>query len=818
MLKNVKTTLTCINKDQLFKIAIEKLTIDTHLDYEEKVYILACAILLLRHYQKDNRFSSYADLAYYIFLKYSLIHDDYMPLYDFSANFGFYPITKTILIDDKVPERSSLISDCFMDVKLDRFKKENSHIETLEQYVYSKEFLEDESNEKSYLAPTSFGKSTLIVECVKKLSKDLKIVIVVPTKSLLVQTYHMIREASLGRKIIIHDEMYNDEASFVAIFTQERSLRLLSRKNIYFDVLFIDEAHNILKKDSRSILLSRLIAKNRRLNPEQKVIYLSPLIRDAENLKISKDQKISPHAINFNIKEADVFEYRLNKEVYRYNRFVNKFYKIAEGKEKFDYLKSNSKEKNFIYNYRPIKIEKLAKDLCEKLPLIHMTDKIKELERILKKEVHGDFYAVKCLKYGLIYLHGKMPDLIKEYLEYNYKKIPELKYVIANSVILEGMNLPIDTLFIFNVLSLCGKDLMNLIGRVNRLNNIFAKDKRDLGKLLPKVHFINDEEHYRSNSKMQNKIELLRSRIFEDKVENPILVSFDIEKIKLPKNKKEEHEQKVKVLQDNEKYIHNHPDAEIDKIKAYLIESGIYEYYGDVNELSNKFLERLNSIKNNQVLNWKSEPMMGKIAHLFIKDIDDISDFEVKRLDYKETRNYYENHILVARKRSLNENISSEFKYFKKRAGSEDSKLYFGVAYGEVPYESNYYSRSSNNAYVDLATKSDEELINLAIVKLKMEEDFISFKLNKFIVMMLDYELITNDEYNLYIYGTTDTKKINLTKYGLSISLISRLEKAGQIDNLYFDQFNNLKGNSDFELFLHSVDDFYKFEINRYLH
>ena len=119
--------------------------------------------------------------------------------------------------------------------------------------------------------------------------------------------------------------------------------------------------------------------------------------------------------------------------------------------------------------------------------------------------------------------------------------------------------------------------------------------------------------------------------------------------------------------------------------------------------------------------------------------------------------------------------------------------------------------------YVDLSTKSDAELINLAIVKLKMEDDFISFKLNKFIVMMFDYKIITNDEYNLYIYGTTDKKKISLTKYGLSISLISRLERDGQLENISFDQFNNLKGNTNFEIFINSIDDFYKFEISRYL-
>ncbi|MGB4399894.1 MAG: hypothetical protein WBJ10_11025, partial [Daejeonella sp.] len=86
-----------------------------------------------------------------------------------------------------------------------------------------------------------------------------------------------------------------------------------------------------------------------------------------------------------------------------------------------------------------------------------------------------------------------------------------------------------------------------------------------------------------------------------------------------------------------------------------------------------------------------------------------------------------------------------------------------GSSYGEVSRESTVYERFKE-VYVDLSTKSDQEMINLAIVKLKLEDDFISFKLNKFIVAMFDYKLITSDEYNLYIYGTTNQKKIELAK------------------------------------------------------
>jgi len=83
--------------------------------------------------------------------------------------------------------------------------------------------------------------------------------------------------------------------------------------------------------------------------------------------------------------------------------------------------------------------------------------------------------------------------------------------------------------------------------------------------------------------------------------------------------------------------------------------------------------------------------------------------------------------------------------------------------------------------------------------------------------MLFDYGLITVDEYNKYIYGTTDKEKIKLTKYGLSVSLISRLESEGQLKNLKFDMYNNLEGNEEFNMFLNSVSDFFRFEISRYI-
>ncbi|MBZ9731678.1 DEAD/DEAH box helicase [Salegentibacter sp. JZCK2] len=251
MLPEEKRKLTAIGKQEDFQEIFEKLTTNRELTFSEKSLILATAIIFLKHYEKDNRFISYADLSYYIFLKYSLKYNDFDPLFDFSANFGFYPIVSTLINQDLYREDS--FTDYLVSSRIEEFRNPKDYIETLEQNLKSQKFLEDLANEKSYLAPTSFGKSSIIVDYLRKnLTASSKVGIIVPTKSLLMQTYQMIRAADLRKRIIMHDEMYIDEDSFIAVFTQERALRLINRRNVFFDILIIDEAHNILKHDGQN--------------------------------------------------------------------------------------------------------------------------------------------------------------------------------------------------------------------------------------------------------------------------------------------------------------------------------------------------------------------------------------------------------------------------------------------------------------------------------------------------------------------------------------------------------------------------------------
>src|SRR5699024_6307958 len=128
--------------------------------------------------------------------------------------------------------------------------------------------LKSDSPYISFSAPTSFGKSEVILSHIQRsLEKSIpqRIGIITPTRSLLVQTIGMLKNFCRRKsiKLVQHDEMLSElDNSFIAVLTQERALRVLEKRSQFFDVLYLDEAHNLFETNFRSILLSRVIRLN----------------------------------------------------------------------------------------------------------------------------------------------------------------------------------------------------------------------------------------------------------------------------------------------------------------------------------------------------------------------------------------------------------------------------------------------------------------------------------------------------------------------------------------------------------------------------
>lgn len=789
---------------ELFKITgfsdiINKLYAKNKLSDKEAEYILGCAILLLDKYnQNDNR--ELFELAYNIVLRYSINSGDYNPLYYASCNYGFYPTVR--FINSKNLLNKINISDAINDYKLEKYRNE-TYIETFEQYKAREEIVNSEKKNISFIAPTSSGKSSIIIQHLKRHTDLKKALIIVPTKSLITQTYIELRKSIRDRKIINHDSMYKNEDIFVGVVTQERAARMLENSNVSIDVIYVDEAHNIFSNDPRNILLSRVIKLCKVRNQNLQTIYLSPFVTDSQNLLQDNESIIDEQRICFNIKEPDIYEFRKDGAVVSYDRFSNRFYDIGECADWCKYIKENAKKKNFFFVNSPKKIEELAKELYQNTDKITDISKITELQNVIRKSVHPDFRIIKYLEHGIVYLHAQMPDQIKEYLEYQFKINDSIKYMIANSVILEGINLPIDTLFIFDVWNMNNSKLLNLFGRVNRLNNVFDIENGNLNMLLPEIHFINSKFW---RYEMKNKILKLYCGQ-NDEVLNPTLCNCSLEG--LSNNKREKEKKKNEEILEQEKLYFTEPKDDVDKLRRDLIVSGMNQLIA-VNRNNVKIImERLAKIDS-------SRPLINIVSDVFTHGVE-VIDSAFSRLKNDAAVKYYTYFIKASKTENLTTLLNSQLEFYKSRKQERNYYMYVGKTYGECigPY---LEDAQRGKVYIDLREKSQEELINLLIVKTKVEQDFIGFQYNRAVDFLHDNHYIDDEKYNIEIYGTTDEIKIRLLNLGIPINLLNILSDNEQIQNVYVNGYGNLMGNRQLERFYNEQDDYTKYEMAKYIY
>lgn len=757
-------------------------------------YLLQLAIYLIKNYEEKHDLLD-VEFAYYIFLKYAVQTKDYRPLFDFSTNFGFYPITKKLY---ELNQNNTFAASYAVEVINEKYTTED-YVQTFEQKTAENkiEELDEERTDVSFIAPTSFGKSESIINLIKRNSSK-NVIIIEPSRALLAQMASNIHNVFPEKKVIVHEEMYNDDENFIAVLTQERAIRLITKhNNLNIGIVCIDEAHNLLDGESRSLLLSVLV-KVLKDTYEPKCYYYSPVIVDSDSLRFNKRQHIKEVRINFNLKEPEIFVYKKDNAIQQYNRFLDKHYDLGTGESYEKYIIDSSNKKNFIFVSSPRKIEQFANYFSNRLALQRESEAVNNLISVLKTHVNEKFYLCNLLTRGILYLHAKIPDIIKEYLIYKYETIPEIKYLVANTVILEGMNLPIDTLFILSTYRLDDKRMINLIGRVNRLNYIFHETDFDCKKLLPPIHFVDSEEWNSKRNKMENAVEKLATANPKDKIENPLLSDFD--------GSSDEGKQALKNAQDiTDSFLNNAENDELKSFKKAFYKYGLNKYYKNK---SKDFFEALyNLVKENESTG--DENTLSKLSEIFILPfIRNIGDFEFLRLQFSETINYYEKYYSIYTTKRLSEKIKIMYRYIKKGP----IIFYIGSQYGEITD-----GISNSKVFINKIGKTEDELINIAIAKIKIEDDFISFSLNNFINMMYEYKIINEETYNKYIFGSTDEKEIKLHKSGIPSFLIAILKHDDQLNNIEIQDNGECKGNSSYQDYKNTKDDFIQYHLSRYI-
>lgn len=99
-------------------------------------------------------------------------------------------------------------------------------------------------------------------------------------------------------------------------------------------------------------------------------------------------------------------------------------------------------------------------------------ERIDEVVSVIKEHLHEKYYLIDCLKKGIAFHFGNLPQRIREKVEVLFvEKV--IDYVFCTSTLLEGVNLPAKNIFILsNAIGLrkfTDVDFWNLAGRAGRL-------------------------------------------------------------------------------------------------------------------------------------------------------------------------------------------------------------------------------------------------------------------------------------------------------------------------------------------------------------
>ncbi|MGG4012474.1 DEAD/DEAH box helicase [Bacillus smithii] len=354
-------------------------------------------------------------------------------------------------------------------------------------------------------APTSSGKSFIIqgfiVNSILK-EKEFKAIYIVPTRALIYQVTRQLREqlkdVDISIKNTIDDVEFNTPLSKeILVLTPERSLKLLDTSmQVEYNpnLIFIDEIQNI-EDETRGVLLEYVLRELHLKWRNSQIIVAGPFITDLPeilreicNIESTPTQTFTSPVFQLKIAlQAKKGDKRLKTTIISPSgTLIN--HKISLPKSIYSKLKSNTGEaiallvsqigkhsNNIIYSPRTDSAEKWANKLSLNLNKSNYIEipEIIELIDYLSREIHPKYSLIECLKKGVGFHHGSVPDIARTEIEELYSN-GILTNIVCTSTLLEGVNLPAQKLFIAKAKigdePMEDFDFGNLIGRTGRMN------------------------------------------------------------------------------------------------------------------------------------------------------------------------------------------------------------------------------------------------------------------------------------------------------------------------------------------------------------
>ena len=354
------------------------------------------------------------------------------------------------------------------------------------------------------------------------------------------------------------------------------------------------------------------------------------------------------------------------------------------------------------------------------------------------------------------------------------------------------------------------------------MHEIFSNNG-ELNKILVPVHFVElDSYPQNRNGQLKKTVESLRSNI-KDYVKNPLLENSVVNKSNL------ENSEKILALEsnivndfDNPSFISrltrsgaqqllNYTELGLIKLEKIIQETEI------IHNADNVYKEILLKVKEVFFDNFVNEGADRAIDYRYF-----YPNNNVKRLRFEPTINYY-SVFIPSSYSSLKDRVNNLVSYWEDilSSSSDHNKnfmQYVGSQFGEKAYQSDDYNDSRAKVYIDLNDYKTREydMYNIAIIKLQTDDEFVDFEIGLLVNSLREFNIISDDLYNLFMFGTNDIKELQISQLGLSKNLYNTLKKDNQIQNIEFDDFHNPRANHHLREYILSKQGIEKFELEQY--
>lgn len=763
--------------------------------------------------------------AYSIVVHFAVQYNESDALYEFALLFGYSPLLDIIKKNgyENNINIKELVGEVFVNDNI-----HNGKILTSGQKIIYR--LINFNNDYSLVAPTSYGKTDLMIESAFRAEGD--VIIIVPLVALLNQVKLDIiqfgREHNVNVKVITHYEIRrSSNIKNIYVLTQERCFQLIKNKELnQVSDVYIDEAHKLLLRNKRAYKLSEIIVLLKDMY-KVRVNYYSPVLNSANSVCIKGMYKEKIYSVE-NIRDMKHYDYFLlidnKKYLYMPNtERLSKDFICDDGYiDKFDYLLKNSKGKNLVFLNSPKEIEDVA---------LRLADIIGENTDVgvdeIKEFVGEEYRLFDVIKSGIIYVHAQMPELIRMYLIKLYRQSEDIKYFITNSSILEGVNTPSDILFIFDYK--IGRyimkpiDFVNLRGRVNRISDL-VKEK-NISRIVSEIHFVCSS--LATARKVRKEIiDPCYRPEKEDEITNEYIQNFVGEK----EAEFIESLSRIKLIDDK---LNIEEVYDVDKIKEIESEFVKICIANDIRlseEQRRNIEKRLNKYENAEINDIFQ--LLKCIAYVFMLEKDE--EVSLSRLSIEKVQKFYSTLLnWLIEGKTIKEKAQNVRNYYLNQ---ERELIYVGSGRGEVCAETvdgkieiresgwSTQRRDKKGNFVQLKkawvinSKNSKDLYNIAIVKIKIEEDFISYNLCPFIesLYQADKGIISTSLYNLIKYKTDNEREIELIKEGVSIYLARKLVEEKYSKYVHLGEDGIKIDNSIYEVF--EENDIIKSELVYFTH